>query len=170
MLQVLLVNIIIGAREKMMADNTITRNKKFVNFKAIGWLAAAGVAVSAYLTWIHWNPNSTACTGFGDCETVNSSAYATIGEIPIAILGLVMYISLVALAWVGNRAEGETADKSGLVIFAFSLLGVLFSGYLTFIELYVIHAICPWCVTSAVIVTLIFILSLPVFLKWMRGE
>ena len=137
-------------------------------FTLIAVLAAAGMAVSGYLSWIHWFPSSTFCSGVGDCEVVNTSQYATIGEIPIALLGLGMYLSILALAWLGKRSSSELHDNAGLAIFGFSLLGVLFSGYLTYIELVVIRAICPYCVISAIIVTLIFILSIPNFRAWMR--
>ncbi|MEK6256039.1 MAG: vitamin K epoxide reductase family protein [Chloroflexota bacterium] len=147
----------------------VDSGRQSLNFKRIAVLAVVGLAVSAYLTWIHWFPSSTFCTGVGDCEAVNSSPYATLGSIPIAALGMLMYISVLAMAWVGKRNERQQADKAGLAIFGFSLLGVLFSGYLTYIELYVIHAICPWCVASAIIVSLIFLLSIRSFLDWMRG-
>lgn len=135
----------------------------------IAVLAALGLAVSAYLTWIHWFPSSTFCSGVGDCEAVNSSPYATLGSIPIAALGMLMYISVLVLAWIGKQKDGLLAEKAGLAIFGFGLLGVLFSGYLTYVELYVIHAICPWCVISAIIVSLIFLLSIRSFLDWIRG-
>lgn len=142
--------------------------KKEVVFTRIAVLAILGMAVSGYLSWIHWFPSSTLCSGVGDCEAVNTSPYATLGSIPIALLGLVMYASILGMVWVGHRSGGKAFDNAGLGIFGFSLLGVLFSGYLTYIELAVIHAVCPYCVVSAILVTLIFALSVPKFLAWLR--
>ncbi|MEK6193342.1 MAG: vitamin K epoxide reductase family protein [Deltaproteobacteria bacterium] len=156
------------ADDKLPSPQKDDPPKKEMPFKFITVLAILGMLVSAYLTWIHWNPGVAACTGVGDCEAVNSSAYATLGEIPIAILGFGMYASVLGLVWIGKRAGGRASDNAGLGIFGFSLLGVLFSGYLTYIELYVIHAICPYCVISAILVTLIFAVSVPNFLAWMR--
>jgi len=123
---------------------------------AIPVLSFLGMLVAAYLTWIHWSGSKAFCAGVGDCETVNTSRYAEVAGIPVALLGFGMYLALFTLSWYRRRADLDLAATLGLAIFGISLAGVLYSAYLTYIELAVLHAICPWCVTSAVIITLIF--------------
>lgn len=128
-----------------------------------------GMLVSGYLTWVHWGGSTALCTGVGDCETVNNSAYAEVSGIPVALLGFGMYLVLFGLSVYGRRAEQDLASTIALAIFGISLAGVMYSAYLTYIEVAVIHAICPWCVTSAVLITLIFALSLREVVR-MTGE
>jgi uncharacterized membrane protein len=111
----------------------------------LGVLAAAGLLLSAYLTWVHFAQVAPVCVGgSGGCETVQSSRYATVLGVPVAVLGLVGYTGLLfsAVLW------GELGVYLG---FLFALVGTLFSAYLTYLELFVIHAICQWCVASAAI-------------------
>lgn len=119
-----------------------------------------GMMVSAYLTWVHWSGAKALCAGVGDCESVNSSPYAEVSGIPVALLGFGMYLALFGLSIFGRRAEPGMLSTVALALFGISLAGVLYSVYLTYIELAVLHAICPWCVTSAILITLIFGLSL----------
>lgn len=116
-------------------------------------LAALGVAVSAYLTYVHYRGALALCAGAGGCETVQASRYATMFGVPIALLGLGLYLGILALAlW--RALAGPAAPGAVLLgLFGLALAGTLFSAYLTYLELFVIHAICPWCVSSAAIVT-----------------
>jgi uncharacterized membrane protein len=136
---------------------------------AIPILSVVGMLVSAYLTWVHWGGSKALCSGIGDCETVNNSAYAVVAGIPVALLGFGMYLALFGLSVYGRRASLETASTMALAVFGISLAGVLYSAYLTYIELAVIHAVCPWCVSSAIMITLIFGLSLRDVMR-MTGE
>ena len=126
---------------------------------AIPVLALIGIFVASYLTYIHWFPESNLCTGLGDCETVNASRWSTIRGFPIAALGLGMYVIILGLSFYRLRSQSEPHSFIVPAIFGLSLVGVLYSAYLTYIELFVIYAICPYCVASAIIVTLIFGLS-----------
>lgn len=148
----------LGQREGSLAGTSVTVR---------GWselvipvASAAGMVVSVYLTWIHWSGSKAFCAGVGDCEAVNTSAYAEVAGIPVALLGFGMYLALFALSLYGRRAGPEMLSTVTLAVFGISLAGVLYSAYLTYIELAVLHAICPWCVTSALLVTLIFGVSL----------
>jgi uncharacterized membrane protein len=108
-------------------------------------LAVLGVVISAYLTWTHYAGLTPVCTGSGEgCETVQSSRYASLLGIPVAVLGLVAYGGLLfsAVLW---RVIGIYL---GLLI---SLVGTLFSAYLTYLEIFVIGALCQWCLASAAI-------------------
>ncbi len=130
-------------------------------------LAIAGVVVAGYLSWVALDDEQqVVCSGVGDCQTVQSSEYAEIAGVPIAVLGLGMYLALVALIaarrWWGALRDGEEPPQAlaGLT-FALAFGGTLYSAYLTWLELFEIEAICVWCVGSAVIVTLLMLLSAP---------
>jgi uncharacterized membrane protein len=113
----------------------------------------AGVGVASYLTYVHYAGLQPFCAGGGHgCERVQSSSYARLGGVPIAVLGLAVYVAIaVALAAPGERARLAAA--------ALSVSGFGFSVYLTYLELFVIHAICQWCVASALILTLLGVLT-----------
>jgi len=124
-------------------------------------LCAAGVAVSAILTSFHYSEATAAalCTAAGGCETVNTSPYSTLGGIPVALIGLGAYLVIGGLAFAATR-DWPIGEMAPLLIFGLSLIGVLYSAYLTYLELFVIHAVCPWCVVSALLMTSIWILAL----------
>jgi uncharacterized membrane protein len=108
-------------------------------------LALAGVAVAGYLTWVHYADLQPFCVGGGGaCERVQTSEYAALFGIPVAVLGLAGYLALL-----GSLALPEEPGR--LVAALLSLTGAGFSAYLTWIELAELHAVCQWCVASAVI-------------------
>lgn len=112
---------------------------------ALGGLAVAGLLISAYLTWAHFAGLEPVC-GFGShgCQTVQSSRYATVLSVPVAVLGLAGYVGLLLAA----VSRGEAGAYLGLLV---ALVGTLFSAYLTYLEVFVIGAVCQWCVASAAI-------------------
>ncbi len=124
-------------------------------------LALSGLGVSGYLTWTHLTNQAIACGGSQDCDLVQQSAYSAVLGIPVALLGMLTYITLLALLFLRGRLSEAWDAYIPLAVFGISLIGVLYSAYLTYLEIYVIHAICRWCVSSAVIMTAIFLLSLP---------
>jgi uncharacterized membrane protein len=108
-------------------------------------LAVAGVLISAYLTWSHLRGVAPVCVGgSGGCETVQTSRYSEILGVPVALLGVVAYAGLLLSAAI----KGEKAVLLGLFV---ALVGTLFNAYLTYLELFVIQAICQWCVANAAI-------------------
>ncbi|MGH2582951.1 MAG: vitamin K epoxide reductase family protein [Anaerolineales bacterium] len=120
-------------------------------------LGLIGLADSLYLTWIKVAHNGV-CSVSGGCEVVNTSAYASIGGIPIALLGAGAYLMMIAVLLLENR--NEFFEFNGpMIVFGISLAGVLYSAYLTYLELYVIRAICPFCVVSAVVLILMLVVS-----------
>lgn len=119
-------------------------------------LGLLGAAVSAYLTSVHYGGGLALCTGAGGCEQVQASRYAAVAGVPVALLGLGLYLTLLGLAVWRARAASATPEAIVLGLFGLSLAGVLYSAYLTYLELFVIHAICPWCVTSAVLMVALF--------------
>lgn len=105
--------------------------------------------MAAYLTWIHVDMGSLVC-GLGDCHTVQASEFATIGPIPVAVLGLAMYVTvLVCNILIQLRPEVEI--PATIMAFAVALSGSVYAVYLTWIEVAVIGAICQWCVASAIL-------------------
>jgi uncharacterized membrane protein len=111
---------------------------------AVAALAVVGAAIAGYLTWVHYAGIDPYCVGgTGGCERVQSSPYAELAGVPVAVIGLAGY-----LAVLGSLA---LRDRSSTLFLA--LVGAGFSGYLTYLELAVIDAICQWCVASAVVMT-----------------
>jgi uncharacterized membrane protein len=126
---------------------------------AIAILCILGIGDAGYLTYVHYEGLKVVClSGGGGCETVQASKYAKIGGLPVAVLGLAGYVVIL-----GSLAiKGELGRATG---FALALVGFAFSMYLTYRELFTIHAICQWCVGSAVLMTLLTILTLYRFLR-----
>jgi len=120
--------------------------------------AAIGLMISLYLLSVHWGWWQIVCLDLGDCEVVNMSSYAELLGIPVALLGAFTYVSLLVTAMLSWRQFYE--DLASLVQFFLAAVGVAFSAYLTYIEIFVLRAICPWCVLSALLITLIAGLSM----------
>lgn len=123
-------------------------------------LAALGVAVSGYLTWVHYSGVLALCAGAGGCEQVQASRYAMVAGLPVALLGLALYLGLLGLSIGRALPKRSTSGLVSLALFGLALVGTLYSAYLTYLELFVIRAICPWCVTSALLVTALCALSI----------
>jgi uncharacterized membrane protein len=113
-------------------------------------LALGGIAVSAYLTLVHYRDDLLVCA-VGGCHTVQKSPYAELYGIPVAILGLGMFVAMLGLGLL-RRLRPERAETITLITFALALAGTVFTIYLTYLELFVIHAVCQWCVLTAVLI------------------
>jgi len=104
-------------------------------------VSTAGIAVAAYLTYVHYKPAALICTTGGGCETVQDSKYAILVGIPIAIFGLAAWIAALALTlWNSDLARTLTA--------ALALAALAFAAYLVILQLFVIDAICVWCMAN----------------------
>ena len=123
-------------------------------------LALIGLFVALYLTMYKTGMIGSISCSVGSCETVNTSQWATLLGLPVAAWGLGFYLTALIVAIVGSSDRWADERGPAVVLVGLSGWGVLFSGWLTYLELFVIHAICMWCVISAIIVTLIFITSL----------
>jgi uncharacterized membrane protein/thiol-disulfide isomerase/thioredoxin len=128
-------------------------------------LLLIGIGASAYLTFVEFTQNEAICGPLGDCNAVQSSSYAYLfGIIPVALLGLIGYISMAA-ALAAYYLLGEPRKQTaGQVLWWFALLGTAFSIYLTFLEPFVIGATCAWCLVSATTVTAVLWGSSPLVL------
>ncbi len=123
-------------------------------------LAGIGLANSVYLTIAKLLHSQAMCIqGLGDCWSVNNSPYSQIGGIPIAIFGAGSYLAILVLLSLQIRSE-FWGSNSALFVFGITLFGVLYSVYLTYIEVAVLKAICPFCVLSATIMGILFIGSI----------
>jgi uncharacterized membrane protein len=122
-------------------------------------LTVLGLAVASYLTIEHFTGGTTICPLHGGCETVQHSIYSKLASMPVALIGLIGYIAILA-SLLAPRNE-----TTRLATMTFTVIGFGFSAYLTFRELFSIHAICPWCVSSAIIMTLLSCLAVWSFLR-----
>lgn len=121
-------------------------------------LAFLGMIDSIYLAWVKYSGKYETCGPIGNCESVNNSQYSEIFGIPIAVLGAGAYLLIILLLIVEGR-NSFWAEYGNVVVFGISLIGVIYSIYLTYIEVAILKAICPYCVVSAVILVVLFILS-----------
>jgi len=123
-------------------------------------LALAGIFISLYLTLYKLGVIGELSCSIGSCETVNTSKWSRFLGLPVAAWGLLFYFEVFVIALVGTFPRFEHQPAISLLLVIETAIGVLFSAWLTYLELAVIHAICIWCVTSAVIVTAMFLVSL----------
>jgi uncharacterized membrane protein len=124
-------------------------------------LALLGFLVALYMLAYAMGLTGPVICGIGNCEAVQSSPYARIGPFPVAFFGLLGYLALLIVSLLGLQPAFRDSSLVPLALLAGGLVGVGFSGYLTYLEAFVIHAWCQWCVSSAIIMALAFVASLP---------
>jgi uncharacterized membrane protein len=127
----------------------------------IALLALTGLFISVYLLLYTLGFYGELVCGSGSCETVQTSEYASLFGIPVAGWGAAWYGAVLVLSFLAVQPAFAEAKWTTPSILLLAGLGLLFSIYLTYVELFVIYAICWWCVTSAVLTLLIFLLALP---------
>ncbi|HVY95412.1 MAG TPA: vitamin K epoxide reductase family protein [Solirubrobacterales bacterium] len=121
--------------------------------RVIAFVAVLGIGVATYITIADSGGGSPTCLAGGSgCETVANSSYSHIAGINVAVFGIIGYVALFATAFFAN-------DYARFAGFALSLGGFGFSVYLTYLEIFQIEAICQWCVSSAVLMTILFLLN-----------
>ncbi len=161
------------AKASQTAQVATAQASSFSRSLSLDWLfiglTVVGVGISLYLTWAHFTDTSIICTADRSCDTVNRSAYAYFPPkwgIPVSILGVIAYLGLAGLAFYRRKIVQTSAEATrftrgqlDMTLFVATLGGVVFSGYLTAMELWVINAICWWCVASALIISSLFIIS-----------
>ena len=121
-------------------------------------MSLVGLFVSTYLYLYKIGRIGTLACGSGDCETVQTSAWSRFAGVEVALIGVVGYGALLVVALIALQPSARRWPANLLTALAAG--GVLFSAYLTYVELFVIHAICRWCVGSALIILSILILAL----------
>jgi uncharacterized membrane protein len=127
--------------------------------RALTLLAVIGFGVAGYLTYIHYAGIRPVCTAGQSCEIVQTSAWSELLGIPVALLGFLTYVAILGTLFAPDREETR------LLTLAITLVGFSFSAYLTYREKYSIHHYCEWCLSSAVIMTLLFLGSVVRFLR-----
>jgi uncharacterized membrane protein len=122
-------------------------------------LAVVGLGVAAYLTYVHYAGIKPACTAGQSCIKVQTSQWSRLGGVPVALIGLLGYVAILTSLVAPDREETRLATL-GL-----TLIGFGFSAYLTYRELFSIHAVCEWCASSAVIMTVLLATSVTRYLR-----
>ena len=121
--------------------------------------AIIGLAVSIYLSIVKLTNKDVLCfEGMGDCQIVTNSAYSVWRGIPVAYLGVAGYLLILGLIYIKQMQKHESSSIM-LALFGITAFGALYSLYLTYVELFIIHSVCPWCLASAVAMLLLFIYS-----------
>jgi uncharacterized membrane protein len=126
----------------------------------IATLALAGVFLATYLTLFKLGYIGTLTCGTGECERVQTSRWAIFLGQPVALWGVGFYLAMLATSVAGSFGDLIESRAVSLVLVAMSGWGVLFSGWLTWLEIARIDAICRYCVASAVLVLVLFVVSL----------
>ena len=126
-------------------------------------LSIVGLGVACYLAYVETAQTLAVCGPIGDCNTVQQSQYSRLfGFLPIGVLGATGYI-LLLIGWLAVIRSADTLREwTGIAVFGMALSGTLLSIYLTFLEPFVIGATCAWCLTSAVIMTTILVLTVDI--------
>lgn len=133
--------------------------------KPISWwlfviISGIGILNAIYLTILKLSDNKALCIqGVGDCWSVNTSIYSQIFGIPVSLIGLAGFLTILVIYLCENKTS-FLQEYARYLIFGFSLVGVLYSAYLTYLEFFVIQAVCPFCLLSATSMLALFILSL----------
>ena len=125
----------------------------------VALVALAGVFVALYLTLYKLGYIGTLACAVGSCETVQTSKWATFLGFPVGGWGVAYYLGVLALALIGLTPRYADSRRLSDVLIGVTGFGLLFSLWLTYLELFVIHAICQWCVVSAILATILFVLS-----------
>jgi uncharacterized membrane protein len=125
----------------------------------IAVLSLVGTGVSGYLTYTRWFGKSVVCAGLHSCQAVAESSYSHLGPVPVSLLGVLGYAAILAVAVIWLRSGDRFGDWPLLGIWGMAVGGTAYSVYLTYVELFVIDAVCIWCVTQAVVMVAILIAS-----------
>jgi len=123
-------------------------------------VAMVGLFIAAYLTLYHYGVIGALSCSIGSCERVQTSRWSMFLGLPVAAWGLGFYLLLIALAFAFMQPRFAEDRRLALALVILTGWGVVFSCYLTYLEDRVIHAWCEWCVSSAILVTIAFLLAI----------
>ena len=123
------------------------------------FLALAGVFVALYLTLYKLGYIGTLACSVGSCETVQTSRWATLFGVPVGAWGVGYYVVVLAVCLIGLTPSFAEQRGISLMLVVMTSIGVVFSAWLTYLELFVINAICQWCVISALLATALCVVS-----------
>ncbi|MEZ0395519.1 MAG: vitamin K epoxide reductase family protein [Anaerolineales bacterium] len=122
-------------------------------------IALLGATDSLYLLILKWSGAASMCLGSGGCAAVNASPYSRLGTMPVSLIGLLGYLAIVGVHFL-ERRQRFFAENGPLMIFGMTLTGVIFSAYLTWVEFAIIGSFCPFCVASAILITINFVIAI----------
>ncbi len=124
-------------------------------------IATIGLALATYLTILHYARITVPCAAGGNpCEAVQTSIYSHVFGIPVALLGLIGYVFILGSLLAPDH------ELSRIATLGVTLFGLVFSGYLTYREIFTLKEICEWCVSSAVLMVILFVLAT---IRYVRG-
>lgn len=144
-----------GVRADILPMNLVQRVQWMIRI-----LCILGIGVAGYLTWTHLAGTDPYCGSTHSCADVQNSSYSEVAGIPVSVIGLMGYLVLLTLSLLRGRISAEIGFYLPVLSFGAALVGVLYSAYLTYLEAFVIRAWCYWCLTSAVIIAAIWVLSI----------
>lgn len=122
-------------------------------------VAILGAIDATYLLILKLSGEASMCLGSGGCAAVNASPYSRVGLIPVSLIGLLGYLAILGVHLLERRSRAFAANGP-LFIFGMTLAAVLFSAYLTWIEFAILGTFCPFCVASAILITINFIIAI----------
>lgn len=131
------------------------------NRMVVALLSLLGLLIALYMLAYAMGLTGPVICGIGDCEAVQNSPYSRIGPVPVAALGVVGYLVLIFTCFLGLQPSSRGSRLIPKILLAGGMGGLVFTGYLTYLEGFVIHAWCQWCVGSAIIMGLAFLAILP---------
>lgn len=149
--------------ETRQVSDTSSRGSSFARSNiglAIAVVAFLGVLISGYLAYVHYQDVSALCLPGMECDEVLSSPYAQLWDVPLSLLGMGMYLVLVALGTLIRLWPGDRQGLLALGAYAVALSATLFSLYLYYLEIFEIEAFCTWCVASSLVVFTLMALTL----------
>ncbi|MCX6083012.1 MAG: vitamin K epoxide reductase family protein [Chloroflexi bacterium] len=132
--------------------------------KKLYWISAGlaiiGILVSVYMTVYKLTSNNSMCLGSGDCSTVNASPYSEVYGVPVAFVGVLGYSAILGLLLLQTRGGKFFEQNSIMAVFGLAITGFAFTLYLVYLEIYVIKALCPFCITSQITMTILFLITI----------
>ena len=132
---------------------------------AVPPLGLAGMAISGYLTYVHYSSSNLICLFGARCDVVLTSSYAQMWGLPLSLFGLAMYFLITVLGLMMLRAGSTWEHLIALETYALALAGVVFTGYLYYLEVFVLRSFCSWCIISSVVLVSILVLSIINFIS-----
>lgn len=143
-------------------------------------LAVLGLGVALYMSYAELTGQETSCPGGTEntgsaseiavnCGFVQNSIYAHFLGIPVAIMGVAGYLAILAV-WLLENRLGGLKEYAPILVFGMALFGFLFSAYLTYTELGIMYTVCTWCLTSALLMTLVFAVATVRLVAYFRGQ
>ena len=135
---------------------------------AIPILGIVNIGISGYLTYVHYSLIKPVCVFNLECDEVLSSSYSAMWGVPLALFGLVMYVLLTVFGLLLWRKDSAWEHLIALGTYGVALAGIVFTGYLYYLEIFVLHAFCSWCIISSIVLACIFVISLVNFITTKR--